>query len=482
MKTCPYCGKQVSSEDKFCGWCGKKLPTELIKEEERIAKTIKEKARKAELEKKEVGEKEEERKITTLIRERAKKETEKIEKVKSKREQIIEKLTKAPKKEEEKRESYLKMIGVKKPKIAEKIPALPKIKGEEVIFRPLSQIKPSSFEKIWIRVIILIFIFSMIAAILVFGFDIFKLREKAILPPPKEEVLPPEEKIIGEEPEELIIPPSLLLTEERTLLEIPSLDKLPVLFSELIKSGNLKEKIFTRILIKNLEENKIISLKEFLEAAKVETPEGFYLTLKPDFTLFTFAPEGRQIGFMAEIKEKEKLRNLLTLWEKEIVADFNPFFSLLGKEKLMVSHPLKDKAYLGQTFRYTTFYQENLGMCYGIIPAPMQSGQDKKDYFIFTTSEAIMLKLIEYKAELTKDLKMGDRETEVEILQTWLAKDPKIYPEALVTGFFGTLTQTAVIRFQQKYSDEILKPWGLVEGTGIADESTRKKLNEVYKR
>ncbi|NCO46523.1 MAG: hypothetical protein GW890_09095, partial [Vibrio sp.] len=206
---------------------------------------------------------------------------------------------------------------------------------------------------------------------------------------------------------------------------------------------------FTRILIKNLEENKIVSLKEFLEAAKVETPEGFYLTLKPDLTLFTFAPEGRQLGFMAEIKEEKNLRSLLTLWEKEIVADFSPFFSLLGKEKLMVSHPLKDKAYLGQTFRYTTFYQENLGMCYGIIPAPMQSGQDKKDYFIFTTSEAIMLKLIEYKAELTKDLKMGDRETEVEILQTWLAKDPKIYPEALVTGFFGTLTQSAIIRFQQ---------------------------------
>jgi len=484
VRICPYCKKQVSSEDKFCGWCGKKLPTELelIKEEERIVQTIKEKAREAELKKKEAEEKEEKRKITTLAEEKAKKEAEKIEKEKSKREQIIEKLTRTPEKEEEKRESYLKTIGVKKPKIAEKILAVPKIKEAEVIFRPLSQIKPSSFEKIWIRAIILIFIFSMMAAILVFGFDIFKLREGVNLPPPsEEEVLPPESKII-EEPEELIIPLSLLLTEEETLLEIPSLVQLPVLFSELIKSGNLKEKVFTRILIKNLEENKIVSLKEFLEAAKVETPEGFYLTLKPDLTLFTFAPEDRQLGFMAEIKEEKNLRSLLTLWEKEIVADFSPFFSLLGKEKLMVSHPLKDKAYLGQTFRYTTFYQENLGMYYGIIPAPMQSGKLEKNYFIFTTSEEIMLKLIEYKAELTKDLKIGDRETEVEILQTWLAKDPKIYPEALVTGFFGTLTQAAVIRFQQKYSDEILKPWGLVEGTGIADKSTRKKLNEVYQR
>mgnify|MGYP001323185149 CR=1 FL=1 len=46
------------------------------------------------------------------------------------------------------------------------------------------------------------------------------------------------------------------------------------------------------------------------------------------------------------------------------------------------------------------------------------------------------------------------------------------------TGFFGNQTKQAVIAFQEKYSDEILKPAGLSSGTGIVGESTRNKLNE----
>ena len=49
-----------------------------------------------------------------------------------------------------------------------------------------------------------------------------------------------------------------------------------------------------------------------------------------------------------------------------------------------------------------------------------------------------------------RDLTVGAKGEDVSRLQQFLAKDSSIYPEGLVTGYFGALTQKAVTRFQQK--------------------------------
>jgi len=81
---------------------------------------------------------------------------------------------------------------------------------------------------------------------------------------------------------------------------------------------------------------------------------------------------------------------------------------------------------------------------------------------------------------LDVNLKYNGSGDDVKLLQTWLAKDPKIYPKALVTGWFGPLTKAAVIRFQEKYADEGLAPWGITKGTGFVGSTTREKLNALY--
>ena len=91
--------------------------------------------------------------------------------------------------------------------------------------------------------------------------------------------------------------------------------------------------------------------------------------------------------------------------------------------------------------------------------------------------EKIIKKAPEF--EFKNDLRVGSKGKEVEELQKCLAKDPKIYPEGEITGFFGNLTKKAVIKFQEKYSEEILEPWGFKKGTGIVSKTTRKKLNEI---
>ncbi len=69
---------------------------------------------------------------------------------------------------------------------------------------------------------------------------------------------------------------------------------------------------------------------------------------------------------------------------------------------------------------------------------------------------------------------------EVKCLQSFLkSQGAGIYPEALVTGYFGSLTRMAVARFQEKYASEILIPLGLEKGTGFVGVRTRAKINGI---
>jgi peptide/nickel transport system substrate-binding protein len=81
--------------------------------------------------------------------------------------------------------------------------------------------------------------------------------------------------------------------------------------------------------------------------------------------------------------------------------------------------------------------------------------------------------------KFTADLKQGDQGPQVKALQECLAQDPKVYPEATISGYFGDQTKNAVIKFQEKYKEEILLPQGLKNGTGLVSKTTREKLNEV---
>lgn len=72
--------------------------------------------------------------------------------------------------------------------------------------------------------------------------------------------------------------------------------------------------------------------------------------------------------------------------------------------------------------------------------------------------------------KLTRELHRGMSGEEVEALQKILATDPSLYPEGLVTGFYGPLTAKAIERLQTKFK---------LEGEGEVNAATRELINQI---
>lgn len=70
---------------------------------------------------------------------------------------------------------------------------------------------------------------------------------------------------------------------------------------------------------------------------------------------------------------------------------------------------------------------------------------------------------------LIRQLRQGMRGDDIKTLQAILAADPDIYPEGLITGFYGSLTTKAVKKFQKKMG---------FEQVGYIGPKTIKELNK----
>jgi hypothetical protein len=80
----------------------------------------------------------------------------------------------------------------------------------------------------------------------------------------------------------------------------------------------------------------------------------------------------------------------------------------------------------------------------------------------------------------TKYLKLGNKLNDSEEVKKWQTFLNKYENEKLpITGFYGNLTFNAIKRFQSKYTDNVLKPWGLSKPTGYTYQSTRWMGNDI---
>lgn len=83
------------------------------------------------------------------------------------------------------------------------------------------------------------------------------------------------------------------------------------------------------------------------------------------------------------------------------------------------------------------------------------------------------VKEIKSTLKIARQLDWGTSGEDVTLLQEVLATDPEIYPEGLVTGYFGPLTYKAVKRFQKEMG---------VEQVGRVGPKTMSKINELLEQ
>lgn len=85
-------------------------------------------------------------------------------------------------------------------------------------------------------------------------------------------------------------------------------------------------------------------------------------------------------------------------------------------------------------------------------------------------------KMTEVQAEIKEEIRVGLSEgmtgDDIKKIQEILATDKTIYPEGMVTGYFGPLTKSALRRFQEKFELKV---------TGEIDADTRAYLEELLK-
>ncbi|MGM0439390.1 MAG: peptidoglycan-binding domain-containing protein [Patescibacteria group bacterium] len=125
---------------------------------------------------------------------------------------------------------------------------------------------------------------------------------------------------------------------------------------------------------------------------------------------------------------------------------------------------------------------EDLGIDVSVLLESMDVGEEEEE----TNYEELSIDGVPDAFRFNENLREGVRGNSVRYLQILLNTDPDTRVASSGAGspgneteYFGPRTEAAVIRFQEKYSNSVLAPYGLSRGTGFVGTTTRRKLNDL---
>jgi len=262
------------------------------------------------------------------------------------------------------------------------IPPIAKVEKKPIETAKTLFKKPSSGQKVWVRVVLSLLIVAVLALAATFAYWYFSVRETTPIQKPENNtpVTPePEVKV-----KELVIPPSLFYTESSQTLKISEISEVPFLLFQALQ-GKTEQGSVSRILLEDTKNIEILGLKEIFAAFNIAPPENFYDQLATSTTLFIYSQEeGNRLGMVTEITE-EGLPEIMSLWEETMEQDMQSFFELLNKTEPALYSYFRDASYQETDFRFQTFSRQDLGIVYTVFD----------NYFILTTSWKSMEKALD---------------------------------------------------------------------------------------
>jgi len=223
------------------------------------------------------------------------------------------------------------------------------------------------------------------------------------------------------------------------------------------------------------------SEEEMLKAAKLKEINGLSVTAPKDYaTMENFG--FRSVRFLmpryfavffnpakSEVLNSEGVRKAFNYGtDKEAIKK-----EVLKGESEIVSSPI-----LPEVYGFSS-----PAVNYAFQPDSAKEFLDKAGYVLTDSGARERTIKEEIIFQFKSELKTGSQGEEVRKLQECLANPSvggaDIFPEAKITGFFGTDTKNAVIKFQEKYAADILTPQNMKNGTGTVSKATRQKLNDL---
>lgn len=258
--------------------------------------------------------------------------------------------------------------------------------------------KTPPWKKVLVRILI---VFSFITFLVLIGFGYWYLVIKrkqnpqpsptpsaSVSPSPSSEESPSPSPTESVNPE---IPPiPVIAVKEIKIIDIGQEENVPEQLKQAIGNIVLTDQNpgFFEILPK--KDGQFWGLKTLAEKIELKLPENFLASVSDetkDFDFFVYGKNGLKQGFglVIKIKNKDSLPDLLTLWEPTMPSDINNFFVVLNKQATLAGAVFKQVNYAGAAFRYLSFKEANLGVCWSVYG----------DYLIITSSGEIMIKTID---------------------------------------------------------------------------------------
>jgi peptidoglycan hydrolase-like protein with peptidoglycan-binding domain len=217
--------------------------------------------------------------------------------------------------------------------------------------------------------------------------------------------------------------------------------------------------------------NSLVITPEMLEEAEKNRDENYFSVADRSFNnLASLANSGEPVMIYIYATEKEWSKDRVEILDKPILG----MAQIQHAVAILPNSVFKDDDKRYCIVQESAFFggHKHREVSEEFINARCYYAQVQKE------KEPIDIKKPKYK--FSKDLKLGMmNDPDVVGLQKCLMYEKTFeYPEA--TGNFLGYTKKAVIKFQEKYVDEILKPWGLTQGTGYVGKTTIAKLNKLF--